>query len=110
MFDPVIIMFASSAYSMNFASLLIPGKSLMYMTNSKGPRILPWGTPCMIGFGDEFNYSSYPALWEAARAEERAAPNSSQVTPAFEDLAQFFDNLTRYVVRFIDARSEKIKI
>ena len=63
-----------------------------------------------IGFGDEFNYSSYPALWEAARAAEKAAPNSSQVTPAFEDLAQFFDNLTRYVVRFIDARSEKIKI
>ncbi len=63
-----------------------------------------------IGFGDEFDYRAYPALWAAARAEGKNASNSSQVTPALKDLATFFDNLSKYVVHFIDARSEKIKI
>ena len=42
---PVIIIFASSAYRINFASLYEPGKSFMYTMNNSGPRMLPWGTP-----------------------------------------------------------------
>jgi hypothetical protein len=36
----VIIMFASSAYRINFANLLIPGKSLMYITKSRGHNLI----------------------------------------------------------------------
>ena len=63
-----------------------------------------------IGFGDDFDYSSYTSLWAAAHTEENAARNSSEIAPALEDLARFFDSLTKYVVNFIHTRSEKIKI
>ena len=52
-FDPVIIIFASSAYNINLARLLIPGKSLIYMTKSKGPSMLPCGTPYTMDSNDE---------------------------------------------------------
>ena len=52
-FDPVIIIFASSAYNINLARLLIPGKSLIYMTKSMGPNMLPCGTPYTMDSNDE---------------------------------------------------------
>ena len=54
-FDPVIIIFASSAYNINLARLLILGKikSLIYMTNSRGPNMLPCGTHYTIDSIDE---------------------------------------------------------
>ena len=82
-----------------------------FMFNSHFAEIMVGRMPDnVIGFGDEFDYSSYPALWAAARAEEKTAPNSSKVTPALENLANFYDDLTKYVLHFIDARSKKIKI
>ena len=42
---PVMIMFASSAYIIKVIMPCIFGKSFMYITNSNGPKILPWGTP-----------------------------------------------------------------
>ena len=63
-----------------------------------------------IGFGDEFDYSSYTSLWASALSEKNAVPSPSQIAPALEDLARFFDSLTKYVIRFIHTRSEKIKI
>jgi len=47
-FELVIIELVSSAKSTIFE--FIPankGKSFIYIINSKGPRIEPWGTPCV---------------------------------------------------------------
>ena len=40
-------------YNINLARLLIPGKSLIYMTKSKGPSMLPCGTPYTMDSNDE---------------------------------------------------------
>ena len=47
---PVSIIFASSAYSMNFAKFDIQGSSFMLITKRRDPKILPCGTPNLIGF------------------------------------------------------------
>ena len=46
--SPVNIMFASSAYKINFAKGAISGMSFMYIMKSKGTNMLPWGTPYLI--------------------------------------------------------------
>ncbi|MAI10069.1 MAG: hypothetical protein CBD27_02240 [Rhodospirillaceae bacterium TMED167] len=63
-----------------------------------------------IGFGDEFDYSSYASLSAAALSEKNSVSSTSQATPELQDLARFFDSLTKYVIHFIHARSEKIQI
>ena len=45
--SPVNIMFASS-YIINFAKGAISGMTFMYIMKSKGPNMLPWGTPYLI--------------------------------------------------------------
>ena len=63
-----------------------------------------------IGFGDRFDYSSFQSLWTAALSKPDIHFNLPQASPILEDLARFFDSLTKYVIHFIDERSEKIKI
>lgn len=42
---PVMKMLMSSAQAINFDSLVMLNTPLMYIKKSKGPKILPWGTP-----------------------------------------------------------------
>ena len=49
MLSAVMIIFASSAYRIKRAILDMPGKSLIYIINSSGPKMLPWGTPYLSG-------------------------------------------------------------
>ena len=44
-------MTVSSAYKMVLVCLQMVGRSLMYMINSRGPSMLPWGTPVVDGNG-----------------------------------------------------------
>ena len=53
MLAAVMMILASSAYRINLASAEIPGRSLMYIMNNKGPSMLPWGTPYSIRFVGE---------------------------------------------------------
>jgi len=61
-----------------------------------------------IGFGLDFDHSPYKTLRAAALASEAVSTSEEPKTLHFENLAVFFDNLTKYVIRFIDERSEKI--
>ena len=62
-----------------------------------------------IGFGLDFDHSPYKTLRAAALASEAMSISEEPKTLHFEKLAIFFDNLTKYVIRFIDERSEKIE-
>ena len=43
----------SSANKLNLKNWLEDGKSLMNKRKSSGPKIEPWGTPCVIGSLEE---------------------------------------------------------
>ena len=62
-----------------------------------------------VGFGLEFDHRPYETLRTAALESEVTSINQEAKTLHLEKLAIFFDNLTKYVIRFIDERSEKIK-
>ena len=49
--------FVSSAYSAMCVSVLIPScKSFINRTNSKGPKMDPWGTPDTTGLEEDLNH------------------------------------------------------
>ena len=43
----------SSAKRNNLVKRLLDGRSLMYIRNKRGPRMLPWGTPEITGREEE---------------------------------------------------------
>ncbi len=61
-----------------------------------------------IGFGEGFEVTAYGGLREAAVRESEASAPDDHHSQAFAELAQYFDGLTKYVIKFIDEQAEKI--
>ena len=59
-----------------------------------------------VGFGKEFAWREYVTLRTAVtELENSSVPHTTNIEN-FEKLAIFFDNLTKYVIRFINERAE----
>lgn len=59
-----------------------------------------------VGFGKEFAWREYATLRTAVtELENSSVPHTTNIEN-FEKLAIFFDNLTKYVIRFINERAE----
>ena len=63
-----------------------------------------------FGFGSNFDFSQYENL--RAHATDNKSPKSEnhREIKKLEDLARFFDEVTKYVIRFINQHSQDIKL
>jgi len=83
--------------------------SFFFFNDHFASRIISYIKNNEVGFGLDFDHSPYETLRATALASEAMSISEEPKTLHFEKLAIFFDNLTKYVIRFIDERSEKIK-
>ena len=83
--------------------------SFFFFNDHFASRIISYIKNNEVGFGLDFDHSPYETLRAAALASETVSITEEPKTLHFEKLAIFFDNLTKYVIRFIDERSEKIE-
>ena len=63
-----------------------------------------------IGFGKEFDHSSYELLRNSAIECENQLVTENDKMKRYEELAIFFDELSKYVINFINDRSETINL
>jgi len=63
-----------------------------------------------IGFGNGFDFSPYQQLREAVVSAESVELSPTERQEAITALALFFDGLTKYVIKFIDDRTEKVEL
>ena len=83
--------------------------SFFFFNDHFASRIISYIKNNNVGFGLDFDHSPYETLRAAALSSEAMSISEEPKTLHFENLAIFFDNLTKYVIWFIDERSEKIK-
>ncbi|MDP6841878.1 MAG: hypothetical protein QGH73_09395 [Rhodospirillales bacterium] len=61
-------------------------------------------------FGAEIDGAAYPALLNEARTSQASGAPEAERLAALENLAAYLDELTRYVIGYIDRNSEKIEL
>ena len=83
--------------------------SFFFFNDHFASRIISYIKNNEVGFGLDFDHSPYETLRMAVLKSEAMSISEEPKTLHFEKLAIFFDNLTKYVIRFIDEKSEKIK-
>jgi len=83
--------------------------SFFFFNDYFASRIISYFKNNEVGFGLDFDHSRYQTLRAAALVSEAMSISEEPKILHFEKFAIFLDNLTKYVIRFIDERSEKIK-